>query len=223
MDLKARLQQLHEQHQSDLAAYAWASEADRWVELIFCILLQYSTQRPEPTRAAVAMLRELSLLDLDRMLGLADPNNENGIVFLYVLQQHGFQEDDAKSACRLLAHVAKIVQDQYDGKIQSYLRRYGNAMRDEIVGAFKCEAVSETQLRYAVSHWLQNALSLPVSLEATSSIEFCRISGSSLDDLWKAADDLDMNIALLDDLLQLHAESQQSQDASISTSTEGEA
>ena len=42
MDLKTQLQQLFERYESDIGAYAWMYESDRFAELIFCLLNQYN-------------------------------------------------------------------------------------------------------------------------------------------------------------------------------------
>jgi hypothetical protein len=203
MELKAELQQLHEHYESELATYAWAREDDRWGELVFCLLHQCSKQEPELTRSAVAALQSLSLIDVGKMLYLNTATHENRVMFAYVLRQHGFSNDDVERACRLLAHVANVVQHNYGGKIQRYLRRHGEVMRDELVSAFNGTSLNKSQMAYAISHWLQNVLSLPISLENDAVIKFCQNNKANLQDLWHAADELDLNIAVVDDLLEI--------------------
>lgn len=203
MELKAQLQQLYEQYESNLAAYAWASEDDRWAELVFCLLHQCSEQEPELTRAAVAALRSLCLIDVGKMIHLSNTTHENSVVLAYVLRQHGFSTDSVELACRLLAHVANVVQQNYGGKIQRYLRRHGEVMRDELVSAFGSASLDKSRMEYAISHWLQNVLSLPISLQNDAVVEFCQKRGVGPQDLWQAADELDLNLAVIDDLLEM--------------------
>lgn len=203
MELKAQLQQLYEQHEFDLATYAWASEDDRWAELVFCLLLQCSEQEPELTRSAVAVLQSLFLIDVGKMLHLSETTHEIRVIYAYVLRQHGFSSDDVDLACSLLAHVANIVQHNYGGKIQRYLRRHGEVMRDELVSAFDSTSLDKSRMAYAISHWLQNVLSLPISLQHNAVVEFCQKSDVTPQDLWQAADELGINLAVIDDLLEM--------------------
>jgi hypothetical protein len=203
MDLKTQLQELFEKNESDLGAYAWMYETDRCAELIFCLLNQYNPQHTEATRMAVSSIQYLGLLEIDKLALLEAPGNEDVVVLTYILQQHGFSRESAHHAVRLLAQVAKVMQRDYGGKVQRYLRRQGEIMRDELVKAFGGESLTTEQLRYAISHWLQNALSLPISLEHQAVTEFCKKNGVALEDLLRAADELNLNIALVDDLLEI--------------------
>lgn len=203
MDLKTQLQRLFEKYESDIGAYAWMYETDRWAELIFCLLNQYNQQDAEATRMAVTSLQYLGLLEIDRLAALETPGDDHAVVLAYILKRHGFSEENGRHAVRLLRQVASVVKKGYEGKIQRYLRRQGEVMRDQLVNAFACESLSTEQLRYAISHWLQNALSLPVSLEHQAITEFCRENGLALEDLLLAVDELNLNIALVDDLLEI--------------------
>lgn len=76
-------------------------------------------------------------------------------------------------------------------------------MRDELANALGGESLNAGQLRYAIGHWLQNALSVPISLEHPAVLGFCKKNGISVGELVAAADELDLNVALVDDLLEL--------------------
>jgi hypothetical protein len=204
--MKVQLQQLFERYESDIGTYAWMYETDRWAELIFCLLNQYNRQDTQVTRMAVSSLQYLGLLEIDKLAVLETPGDETVILLTYILKQHGFSEENARDAVRLLAQVAKVIQKEYGGKVQRYLRRQGELMRDELVKVFESESLSTEQLRYAVSHWLQNALSMPVSLEHQAVIEFCQKNEVTLEDFLSTADELNLNIALIDDLLELDME-----------------
>ncbi len=203
MDLKTQLQALFEKYESDIGAYAWMYETDRWAELIFCLLNQYNQRNTDSTRMAVSTLQYLGLLESEKLAVLEIPCNEDVVIVTYVLRKHGFSEEDIQRAVKLLAQVAKMIQKDYEGKIQRYLRHHGQVIRDELVNAFSGESLTTEQLRYAISHWLQNVLSLPVSLEHQAVIEFCNRNGVTLEDLMWASDELNLNTALVDDLLEL--------------------
>ncbi|MGB8951187.1 MAG: hypothetical protein WCC06_00775 [Candidatus Aminicenantales bacterium] len=207
MDLKTQLQKLFEKHEPDIGEYAWMYETDRWAELVFCLLNQCGRQAPETARMAVDMLQNLELIQVDKLAAIRKLNDENAVVLSYILKRYGFSEGDSQRAIRLLAHVARVIQKEYGGKIQRCLRRHGEMIRDELAGAFGSELLKEAQLRYALSHWLQNAFSLPISLEHRAVKEFCRKNRVRIQDLWRASDDLDLNISLVDDLLDMEKES----------------
>jgi hypothetical protein len=65
--------------------------------------------------------------------------------------------------------------------------------------------VEEPQLQYAVSHWLQNAVSLPVSLEHPAVIAFRSEFGLDAKGLEDVVDALDINLAVVDDVLSIEA------------------
>lgn len=203
MDLKTQLQQLFERHESHVGVYAWMYESDRWAELIFCLLNQYNLQDTEATRVAVSTLQYLGFLEVDKLALLEAPGNEDVVILAYILRHHGFSPEGAQHAVRLLAQVAKVMQRDHGGKIQRYLRHQGEIMRDELVKAIGSESLTTEQLRYAISHWLQNALSLPITLEHQAVTQFCRKNGVLPEDLLHAADELNLNIALVDDLLEI--------------------
>jgi hypothetical protein len=204
MDLKTRLQELCARHESDLATYAWVSEDDRWAELVFCLLDQCHRQDPETTRSAVTTLQYLDLLESAKLALLDQPAGaEAATVVAYVLKQHGFPPEPVAKSLSVLAHVAQALQRDHGGKMQRYMRRHAEALRDDLVGALSNGALSGAEWRYAVSHWLQNAFSLPLSLEHEAVKEFCAQNEVSTQDLWLAADELDLNLALVDDLLEM--------------------
>ena len=203
MELKSQIQRLFELYESDFGTYAWMYESDRFDELIFCLLNQFNQQDTEASRRAVNSLNYLGLLKMDKLAALEAPGNEDAIVLAYVLRRHGVSEENSQIAVRLFAKMAKVIEREYGGKMQHFLRRHGENMRDELANAFCIESLNKEQLRYSISLWLQNALSIPISLEHPATIEFCRKNGVTLEDLLHAADELDLNIALLDDLLEI--------------------
>ena len=206
MDLKNQLQKLFERYEADLGDYAWFYESDRWVELVFCLLNQCINQDPEVTRQAVDTLQYLDLLQIDKLVFLEKTTHENTVVVAYVLKTHGFSKKDAQRSIGLLAQAAKAIQKDYGGKIQRCLRQHGLSIRDELVNAFRGKTLDEEHLRYAISHWLQNVFSIPISLEHNAVIEFCERNAVTLEDLLFATDELNLNMALVDDLLELEME-----------------
>ena len=204
MNLEEQIQQLHEQYGLFLSSSIWASENARWTELVFCLLHQCSDVDSEYTRAAVTMLQDLDLLDANKLIFLDDTTSENTITFFTILKQHGFSESATQRAAKVLFGAANVVNTQYDGKIQRYLRQHGQIMRDELVDSFADSILTKQQLEYAIGHWLQNVLNLPISLETKAVREFCEKNKISIEDLLQASDVLNINVAIVDDLLELN-------------------
>ena len=208
MSLAMRLQELFERYEFDFADFPWVSETDRLAELIFCILNQCSTLAADETRRLVGQLADLGLLQSDKLAELGNPENQVRSVFGYVLNQGGFSDEETESATVSLAKVGEVIQRDYDGKIQRYLRRHAEAIRDELAQTFGTEALAEPKLQYAITHWLQNAFSLPISLQSEAEIEFCRQEGVVIEELYLAADQLGINVAIVDDILEIHQNSE---------------
>jgi len=198
--LVRRLQSVFERHQDELPEYGWASEGDRWAELVFCLLCQVRNEEPEATRAAVDLLNLLGLLDVPV---LARMEGEDAAILKRVLRSHGFTAADAARGEALLRAIAQRTTRRFQGKVQRVLRKHGERMRQEFTRAFAGAGLSETALEYALSQWLQNALSLPISLENDAVRAFCKAQRVRLADLVECADALDINMALVDDLIAL--------------------
>jgi hypothetical protein len=98
--------------------------------------------------------------------------------------------------------LAKAIEDSYGGKLQVMLRKYGNMMLNELESELgKGLAIERKQLRAAITIWLQNTLEMPVLLEDEILETFCQLHNITQDELVAAADRLDLNLAVLDELL----------------------
>jgi len=200
MNLVERLQRIYEKHEPELPEYGWASERDRWAELIFCLLSRVRVDELPATRAAVDLLNLLGLLEVKVLAGLT---REDASILDRVLRSHGYSAAQATRGAEVLTAVAQRTQQEFEGKLQRALRRHGELLRQELSSAFASCGLQPTELDYAVSQWLQNAASLPISLESEAVKTFCRSHRVGLDKLIQAADALDLNVALVDDLLAL--------------------
>lgn len=193
-------------NEHNLAGYPWPLERDRWAELVFCLLNQVHPQDSDRVRSAVMLLQALDLLDMDKLAAIERSTEEHAFVLGYVLRQQGFEEDEAARSITILTQAARVIQSNFDSKLQRYLRRHGEAMRDELVNLFGSKVLANQELRYAVSQWLQNALNLPISLEHKAVLDFCEKQGVSQAELQQAVDKLGLNLALVDDLLEMNME-----------------
>jgi len=201
-DLTMHLQELSEKHGPGLPWHPWLSEAERWNELVFCLLNQCADLEPAVIRTAVELLQALELVDLQHLAQIDSIDTESAAVIRHVLVRLGFTLEDANRAILLLSHTGKVTRDLYAGKIQQCLRKFGETLRDELVSTFRCDALDNGQLRFASTHWLQNAISLPLTLERESLVKFGGVHGATVADVLQAADELNINTLLVDDLLE---------------------
>jgi hypothetical protein len=148
----------------------------------------------------------LGLLQIDEWVDLGNPGSQARTVFEYVLNQYGFSDEEAESATATLSQAGAVIHREYGGKLQRYLRRHAKAMRDDLTQAFGNDALAKPKLQYAITHWLQNAFGLPISLQSEAVAEFCKEEDVTIEQLWQAADQLDINLAIVDDVLEIEQE-----------------
>lgn len=194
----------------DLAArHPWMRESDRWKELVFALLVQISSMPESRVRQLVGHLDELYLLDIDALANICTtdklPDLTTAIArqFLDFAQENGFSQSEAERALAATCQAALAFQTHYEGKPQRYLRSYGENMLNDLGGIFEFSSLTEIELRNAFTYWFQNALNMPLSLVDEHMHEYCRAHELTPSRLIDAADDVGLNLALLDDLMAL--------------------
>lgn len=201
MELKNELKNLVNEFGLELPARTWVFETDRWEHLVFCLLRQLSGQDPEKARSAVTILRDIGLLDLEDLAAMEEDSPDNLKAFSQVLRGAGFSEQHTVQAASLVSLVAGVIKDNYAGKVHRTFRHYGEIIRDELVKAFSGSSVSESDLREGISYWLQSAFSLPIPVERQAVLDYCEEKGITPEILWQVADDLGINLGIVDFLL----------------------
>jgi hypothetical protein len=142
VSLSSQLREIYDRHSHELQYYPWMFETDRFAELIFCLLNECIEQDANFTRTAVVNLQNLGFLDVSKLESLDKPNNNTAVVS-YVLEQHGFKKQNIDRALILLSRTAKLLQKEYNGKVQQLLRRYGKELRNSLVKEFASEILDE--------------------------------------------------------------------------------
>jgi hypothetical protein len=203
---------------SDLFVYhQWASEHDRWVELVFALVTRVS-DKPEPdVRAAIEELDDQGLLDVEELSEI--PKKGSGIDYKSQPARHlieslsepgqteegqkrpGFKAEEAKRVVLVMHEAAKSLTEHHDAKIQKYLRKYGQQMIDELSESFSFSRLNKKEVQYAFTYWLQNVLNMPLMLKTKSMDAFCQKLAANSNKLIEEADRLDINLALLDDMI----------------------
>ena len=130
--LQSTLASIIDVYGSDLPVGNWASEKDRWQELLVCMINQV---KPEPNmdqvREATGIWEKLNLASPFMLATIKDDEREYSFLVMTLLQ-YDFSELEAQKAVDIAIALAKAVVGNYNGKIQTCLRKYCAAMRDEL-------------------------------------------------------------------------------------------
>jgi hypothetical protein len=200
---------LLQRYEVPASRYSWPEEDARWEELVFCLLAHIGAPDvpPEAARSASNVLAELGLLQIDELAALAtssrpaDSSHRILDIIRAVLQRKGYAQGQDERGLVALCELASSFVHQHDGKVQRYLRLYGQRMLDELGDHVRAGPLSDADIRYIFTHWLQNVLNMPICLSTSAVQEFCAANNVSLGELVDAADRQDLNLALLDDLV----------------------
>lgn len=179
----------------------WLWEFERWKEFVFALLARTTTIPEADLRLLVEQMTDLDLLDGEKMAATDEATTERVTA---LLEEAGLGPEAAAKVLTTLVEAARGLQKHFDGKIQKYLRRYGELMLHDVHEIFAFTAVTPDEVEDAFTYWLQNAVGLPLSLVDESVRTFCDHYGFSPADLIAGADRIDMNLATVDDLVQLH-------------------
>jgi hypothetical protein len=194
--------------------HPWVWEVDRWKELVFALITHVVSLPEHEVRDLVNDLEDLGLLDVSTLAGLQEkgdtPESRSPYEqrILQLLTEKGVGEADARRGLTTISEVAVGLDKYYSGKVQRYLRHYGELMLRELQQVFRFSALGEIEVTRAFTYWLQNVLNMPVSLADDSVKAFCEEHQLTPDEIFEAADGLNLNLALVDDLVQRQIERQ---------------
>lgn len=188
--------------------HPWLWEADRWKELVFALLTRVVSLPEDRARELTGNLNDLDLLDVAALANIGqdpkapDLSNPHARHIIEELQEYGFSPEEARRALATICEAAVGLHKNFGGKVQAYLRSYGELMLREINRTFQFSALKDADVAFAFTYWLQNVLNMPLSLLDSNVLAFCEQHQLTPGQLIEAADDLDLNLAFLDDLVQ---------------------
>jgi hypothetical protein len=190
------------------ASHRWFSEVDRWKELVFALLTR-TTNLPQTTvRLLADQMVNLDLLHIPALPTLLkgkplapDLHHPHSRRILQTLHEGGFSHAEAVKGLTVICEAATTFSTQFSGRIQFYLRTYGDRMVKEAQTLFRFSQIDHDAVRYAFTYWLQNVLNMPLSLQDKTVKSFSEAHGLTGDQLFDAADEMNVNVALVDDLL----------------------
>jgi hypothetical protein len=191
------------------ARHPWPWETARWHELVFCLLFRLAEPHVQPgmARTLTAMMASLDMLRVECLAGRIGESGEVDLahpdlaLMLQLLQRAGLDGSKATAVVVTLCQTALGLEKRYRGKVQGYLRCYGQQMLAAVSRDFAYTQIDDNDARHAFTHWLQNTLNLPLAVSEPCVESFCRARGVSVEQLMAVADALDVNVALLDDMI----------------------
>ncbi len=187
--------------------HPWLWEHNRWKELVFCILSQTVDGDQERLRGLTDHLDILGLIQIESLATLVEKgqlnfdDNPQADELLDFLMENGFEKTAAEKSVVSLAEVAYGIHKNFDGKVQHYLRRYGELLLKDLPNQFNFSQLDSSQVRQVFIFWMQNVLTLPLSLEDETMKIFAARYCVEPADLIKEADEMGLNLSLLDDLI----------------------
>lgn len=194
-----------------LGVYTWASESSRWNALVSIVISHVCDLPDEDLRDITKYLSDLNHLDISQLAQIRitgdsiDRSDEQATKIIDIFRRMGVSEPHALRILLLLCQIASgLNSERFGGKVQRYFRSYGETILNDIHNLFSLNG-SDNEMRRIFVLWLQKVLNMPVLIQDAVVTEFCEKHGISVDDLLEAADNINLNVAIVDDLLQLES------------------
>ena len=173
-----QLRRILSQEIDALDYHQWPLENSRRNELIVSLLLNIIDTNQNSVRPAIERLDEMGLLDVDALAQVIEKSRidwELSIVkhLLTIFSDFGFTEEQSRNSIVTITEFSKSLKNNNDGKLQKYLRKYGNQMITEIGQQFSFSKMNNEAVKNAFALWLQNVLNMPVTSNDKHIKEFC--------------------------------------------------
>lgn len=184
----------------------WPFETARWYELVGAVLRVVG--EVEPVEPVLETLTRLGLVDIDELVSMPEDGEPDtaaeaarGLTEA-VLVRSGVAAGAARRVVAVVVELATVVREKHGGRVQVLLRRQGELVLDNLVHELSLASVDERAARALLTAWLQRTLDLPLPMaDGGTDVGGARVEMGRLVD---AADRLDLNVAILDELLTRH-------------------
>lgn len=188
-----------------LQGHPWVWEAERWKELVFALLTRIITVSEQEARELTERFFDLGLLGVHTLAAIHDPLVDPVARRMRELMTElDVSEEQADVAVMTVIEAAHGLEEHHQGKVQRYLRLYGELMIREIDQNFHFTRMNSMAITEAFVYWLQNVLNMPLPLNDDGVRAFCARYDLTPSELYDAADQTGLNLGLVDDLAQLH-------------------
>lgn len=199
------LRKLIVQHADEYAGnHQWIWEKDRWKELVFGIVSRAAECPEDHARVVTNQLEALDLIGIGSLAGLTEKNSGSEVLrqrIGEILQENDFSTMKSAAIVEALAEVARYFMTKHQGKVQKLFRKFGEALLNELQTEIAFSTLAPADVEYILVYWLQNVLTLPLSLKDDHVIQFAAENRIEVSKLIEAADGIGVNIAFLDDLI----------------------
>lgn len=194
---------LYQKRRPDLPVYPWEHEAERWGEMVKCMLVAAGL---EPRVARIAS-ETFGRLEIDSPEALASADQDRQTFLQHALTSLGADSETSRRAVLAIVAFARVAQKSWGGHVQVFLREQGRRTAETLSSLFEDQGINPRMAKKAAVLWLQNVANAPLLLDDDPYVmEFCARNKTNLMELIEAADKLDLNVAVLDDLLAVDAE-----------------
>jgi hypothetical protein len=186
----------------------WAREEARLNELYYAVLAAVSDVDKFVLHDLIERMYAMALLEPEALAALHgdDLDAAPGAARMRkVMAEAGVSDEAAQRAVRAWVAVAHGLCERHGGRVQRYLRQYGERILAEASSTFPGTELSGAELRNAFTLWLQNCLNMPLLLVDDTIEAFCQTHGITTAALIDGADSMNLYLAVLDDLLRLQA------------------
>lgn len=198
-DIVAYLDQLYSAQRDQLGDFPWEDEADRWHELIICIWIGALNIDAGQARDG---MRRLVDVGLGSALHLSQLDPSSRYVYKSALMMSGMTEELASAAIQIAEHTGKEVARDCSAGIHILLRQAGEHLVTKMAAFLEGGGLTPIKARKASILWLQNVANIPLLLVEDEHIaNLCKHFEISPAELVDICDQLQLNVAVLDDLL----------------------
>jgi hypothetical protein len=195
--LKEEIARLYAAYRAELPeSINWEDEADRWHELVLYILDE-TTDLPLPElRRIVTAFATLGFLQPE-----AFSSDGGAEEIAELLQKNGVKSEDARRSSNAIRTTAQNIKKHKT--LQAFVRDEGEKIVKKVAESILPSDLDATLARRIAVSWGQSALELPVLLSDEHVQRFCKAMKCTETQLVETADDLNVSVAILDELIQL--------------------
>ena len=152
--------------------HQWPLENSRWTELLFSLVLSTNKNHQDKIRDVISTLGRLNLLEVPDLAGISDSskqieyNTSSYAARIYgILTGFGFNHEESKSSLLIMSEAAKGLMQNHGGKIQKYLRKYGQQMINELGQNFSFTNVDAAAVTTRVYFMVTKCCKYAIKLE----------------------------------------------------------
>jgi len=207
-ELEYELRKLIIKYSNFFMYHQWPSEHERWTELIFALVSRITNKSESEVREVIEKCNDLDLMGIEELSKIPEQKKSIDLDSTHAKRifeqfaESGFTQIESQRSILAMHDAAKSLNELHGGKIQKYLRNYGQTMIDELSQNFSFSDMDEDDIRLSFTYWMQNTLNMPINLRTKNTDKFCGKLKITEEDLLKGADNADINIALLDDMIE---------------------